>query len=139
MKMKELLIKYKELIRYLIVGGLTTLISLGTYFICVWTFLNPEVAVELQLANIISWCAAVVFAYVANRIYVFESKNNNILREIFLFSTARVGSLVLDMGIMFIGVTMMGINDTIVKLVAQVAVVVANYVLSKLIVFRKER
>ena len=139
MKMKELLIKYKELIRYLIVGGLTTLISLGTYFICVWTFLNPEVAVELQLANIISWCAAVVFAYVANRIYVFESKNNNILREIFLFFTARVGSLVLDMGIMFIGVTMMGINDTIVKLVAQVAVVVANYVLSKLIVFRKER
>ena len=135
--MKQLWKKYKELIRYLIVGILTTVVSLGTYFLCVRTFLNPEAAIELQIANIISWIAAVTFAYVANRVYVFESKNSNILKEVFLFFMARVGSLLLDMGIMFIGVTLMGVDDTIVKLVVQAVVIVVNYVLSKLIVFRK--
>ena len=135
--MKQLWNKYRELIRYLIVGVLTTVVSLGTYYICVETFLNPEAAIELQIANVISWVAAVTFAYVANRIYVFESKNQNILSEIALFFTARVGSLLLDMGIMFVLVTIMGVNDKIAKLEVQVIVTVANYILSKLFVFRK--
>ncbi len=135
--MKQLWNKYRELIRYLIVGVLTTVVSLGTYYICVETFLNPEAAIELQIANVISWVAAVTFAYVANRIYVFESKNQNILSEIALFFTARVGSLLLDMGIMFVLVTIMGVNDKIAKLAVQVVVTVANYILSKLFVFRK--
>ena len=135
--MKQLWNKYRELIRYLIVGVLTTVVSLGTYYICVETFLNPEAAIELQIANVISWVAAVTFAYVANRIYVFESKNQNILSEIALFFTARVGSLLLDMGIMFVLVTIMGVNDKIAKLAVQVIVTVANYILSKLFVFRK--
>lgn len=135
--MKQLWNKYRELIRYLIVGVLTTVVSLGTYYICVETFLNPEAAIELQIANVISWVAAVTFAYVANRIYVFESKNQNILSEIALFFTARVGSLLLDMGIMFVLVTIMGVDDKIAKLAVQVVVTVANYILSKLFVFRK--
>ena len=135
--MKQLWNKYMELIRYLIVGVLTTVVSLGTYYICVETFLNPEAAIELQIANVISWVAAVTFAYVANRIYVFESKNQNILSEIAMFFTARVGSLLLDMGIMFVLVTIMGVNDKIAKLAVQVVVTVANYILSKLFVFRK--
>ena len=135
--MKQLWKKYKELIRYLIVGILTTVVSLGTYFLCVRTFLNPEAAIELQIANVISWVAAVTFAYVANRIYVFESKNQNILSEIALFFMARVGSLLMDMGIMFVLVTIMGVNDKIAKLAVQVVVTVANYILSKLFVFRK--
>ena len=135
--MKQLWNKYRELIRYLIVGVLTTVVSLGTYYICVETFLNPEAAIELQIANVISWVAAVTFAYVANRIYVFESKNQNILSEIALFFMARVGSLLMDMGIMFVLVTIMGVNDKIAKLAVQVVVTVANYILSKLFVFRK--
>ncbi len=135
--MIQLMKKYKELIRYLIVGVLTTIVSLGTYYICVETFLDPSVAVQLQLANIISWIAAVTFAYVTNRLYVFESKNSNIAKEMFLFFVARIGSLVLDMGIMFAMVTVMGLNDKAAKLVVQVVVTVANYILSKLIVFRK--
>ena len=94
---------------------------------------------ELQAANLISWVAAVAFAYVTNRIFVFGSKNRHILQEIGRFVAARVGSLVMDMGIMFVGVTLLGANDTIVKLIVQVVVTVANYVLSKWIVFKDER
>ena len=134
--MKELWNKYGELIRYLIVGVLTTVVSLGTYFICVEFFLDPQVPVELQAANVISWIAAVTFAYITNRMYVFESHNDNIVKEISLFFTARIGSLLLDMGIMFLCVTVFGMNDKIAKLIVQVVVTVANYVLSKLFVFK---
>lgn len=135
--MRELLYKYKELARYVIVGICTTFVSLGTYFLCVGTFLNPDVAAQLQLANIISWTAAVLFAYVTNRLYVFESRNKNILREMLLFFAARVGSLIIDMGIMYLAVTVLGQDDKLVKLAVQVVVMAANYVLSKLVVFRK--
>ena len=69
--------KYKEIILYLIFGVLTTVISLLTYYALVYTILNPDNAWQLQLANIISWIAGVLFAYVTNRKYVFESKNKN--------------------------------------------------------------
>ena len=134
---RQLFVKYSEIIRYLIVGVLTTVVSLGIYFLCVGTFLDAEVAVELQAANVISWVAAVTFAYVTNRAFVFQSKNTNIGKEIVLFFMARVGSLLMDMGIMFVMVTVMGVNDGIAKLVVQVVVTIANYVLSKLFVFTK--
>lgn len=54
-KIKELYYKYEEIISYLIVGGLTTVVSLATYYLLVYTILNPKEAVELQIANIISW------------------------------------------------------------------------------------
>ena len=65
--------KYKEIIRYLIVGVLTTVVSLGVYYMCVSTFLTPKSAVQLQLANIFSWVAAVTFAYIMSRFFVFQS------------------------------------------------------------------
>ena len=71
-KLKELFYKYEEIILYLIVGGLTTIVSLGSYYLLVYTILNPKVAVELQIANIISWILAVTFAYFANRRDVFK-------------------------------------------------------------------
>ena len=74
-KIKELYTKYKEIINYLIVGVLTTVVSLAVYYISVCTFLNPENGVQLQIANILSWIAGVTFAYFTNRKYVFESKD----------------------------------------------------------------
>lgn len=136
--MLKLIKKYEEIIRYLIVGVMTTVVSLATYYICVYTFLNPENAVELQVANVISWIAAVSFAYITNRIFVFKSKNKNILQEMSAFFAARVGSLGLEMLIMFLSVTWLGMNDKVMKLVVQFVVVVANYVLSKIFVFRKK-
>lgn len=135
-KIKELYIKYEEIINYLIVGGLTTIVSLGTYYACVLLFLDPLNPAQLQLANVISWVAAVLFAYVTNRKYVFKSKNKGIFVEMLKFFTSRVGTLLMDMTIMFIGVTVLHYNDKIMKLLVQVIVTVFNYIFSKWLVFK---
>lgn len=137
-KCMELYKQYKEIINYLIVGVLTTVVSLGVYYACVLTFLDPENAIQLQVANIISWVAAVTFAYFTNRKFVFESKNPDMLKEASAFVGARVATLLMDMLCMFIMVTCMGWSDKIAKLVVQVIVTVANYVFSKIFVFRKK-
>ncbi len=129
--------KYEELINYLIVGFLTTVISLISYYICVFTFLNPNNAIELQVANVISWIIGVSFAYITNRIFVFKSKDKNILKEIISFVSARVVTLLTDMFIMYLMVTIIGLNDKISKLVAQLVVIILNYLISKLLVFKK--
>ena len=74
-KIKKFFKKYEEIVVYLIVGVLTTALNLLTYYLCVFTFLNPQDKVELQMANIIAWIVGVIFAYYANRKYVFKSKN----------------------------------------------------------------
>lgn len=132
--------KYKEIIIYLIVGGLTTVVSLGIYYALVLTVLDPDKAVQLQAANVIAWIGAVIFAYFANRIFVFESHTRGAAqrKEAAGFFTARIGTLLMDMATMLIGVTLLHGNDKIVKLLAQVIVTVANYLFSKLFVFRKK-
>jgi putative flippase GtrA len=137
-KIKELYTKYEEIINYLIVGVLTTVVSLATYFICTETFLDPNKKLELQIANIISWVFAVAFAYFTNRKYVFKSKNKNMLKEASSFVGSRILSLLMDMFTMFIIVSVLHLNDKIGKLVSQVIVTVANYILSKLFVFKKK-
>lgn len=135
--MKNLYLKYKELINYLIVGVLTTVVSMAVYFGCVMTILDPNNPFQLQLANIISWICAVTFAYFTSRRFVFESKNSHILEEAVRFYLSRVTTLLMDMGIMFVMVTLLAYNDKLAKLVCQVVVTIANYILSKLLVFKK--
>lgn len=130
--------KYKEIINYLIVGVLTTVVSLGVYYGLVLTVLNPRDALQLQIANVISWICAVTFAYFTNRRFVFESHNQDMAGEAAAFVTSRVGTLLMDMGIMFVTVTLLGMSDKIAKLISQVAVTVGNYVLSKFFVFNKK-
>ncbi|MBQ9211764.1 MAG: GtrA family protein [Clostridia bacterium] len=130
---------YREQINYLIVGGLTTVVSLAVYWLCTATFLNPENSLQLQAANVISWICAVTFAYFTNRRYVFFSQEQNRLKEAGKFVLSRVTTLLMEMGIMWLAVTALGINDRIVKLVAQVIIIIANYVFSKLLVFRKKK
>ena len=134
--MKE---RWFEILRYLIVGGLTTVVALAVYYGLVFTVLDPEKALELQAANIISWVAAVAFAYVTNRIFVFRSRSAKILKELSAFVSARVATLIMDMVIMFAGVTILGWNDKLVKLfIVQPLMIIGNYLFSKFIVFRKE-
>lgn len=130
--------KYEEIINYIIVGGLTTFVSLASYYICVVIFLNPNNAFELQIANIISWVLAVSFAYFANRKYVFKSKNINKVKESLKFYLSRVSTLLIDMVVMFCLVTLFSINDKISKLIVQVIVMVLNYIFSKIFVFKKK-
>ena len=133
-KLLELYHKYEELVNYVIVGGLTTLVSWIVYFGSVLTFLDAENAIQLQIANILS---GVAFAYGTNRKFVFKSKEKNILKEASQFTASRVSTLFLDMIVMFVMVTVMGLNDGVSKIVSAVLVTITNYVLSKLVVFRK--
>lgn len=136
-KLKELYLKYKEVINYLIFGVLTTVVSLAVYYISVFTILNPDDAIQLQIANILSWIAGVAFAYFTNRKYVFESKEKNKVKEAGKFVLARVITLVMDMIIMWLGVTVLHLNDKIIKLISQIVIIVSNYVFSKIFVFKK--
>ena len=99
-KIKNLYKKYEEIINYIIVGGCTTLVSLGSKWLLLFTVLNAANPFELQCSVIISWICAVTFAYVANRIIVFKSKNNNLIKEVVSFFGARVVTLLLEMVIM---------------------------------------
>lgn len=137
--MKKLYLKYKEIINYLIFGVLTTVVSLATYYGLTLTILNPDKAVELQIANIISWIAAVTFAYFTNRKWVFENKEKANIKEASKFYLSRVSTLLIDMALMFIFVTKLGVNDKIMKLVVQVVVTILNYIFSKFIVFREKK
>ncbi len=138
-KIKELYKKYKEVVNYLIFGVLTTIVALLVYYICVFTFLNPENAIQLQIANVISWVAGVTFAYFTNRKYVFESQEKNKMQEASKFVFARLITLIMDMAIMWLGVTILQQNDKIIKIISQIAIIVSNYILSKLFVFRKNK
>ncbi len=136
-QIKALYIKYKEIINYLIVGVLTTIVSLAVYYVSVYTFLNPENAIQLQIANILSWVAGVIFAYFTNRKFVFESKEKNKLAEASKFVLSRVITLIMDMIVMWLGVTILCLNDKIMKLISQVIITVSNYIFSKIFVFNK--
>lgn len=136
---KALYRKYREVVNYLIVGVLTTLVSLLVYYGLTLTVLDPTRPVQLQAANVISWVAAVVFAYFTNRRFVFESRSTNILKEAAAFFAARLATLLMDMALMFLLVTLLKMNDKPAKLLVQVVVIVANYVLSKFLVFARKK
>lgn len=138
-QIKKLYQKYKEIINYLIFGVLTTVVSLATYYILVATILDASNKIELQIANVISWITCVTFAYITNKKYVFEQTNKTITKEIIEFYTARLAALFIDMGLMFIFVSTLHFNDKIIKIIIQIIIIITNYILSKLIVFTKEK
>ncbi len=136
-KIIELYKKHKEVINYVIVGGLTTIVSMAFFYGSTWTFLDGNDPFELQVANVLSWVGAVLFSYIANRLFVFESKNPNILKELTAFISSRLLTLLLDMGTMFLLSSILHINYNFSKIVAMVLVTVGNYVISKIFVFKK--
>lgn len=137
--MKKLLTK--EVILYIVFGLLTTIVSLITKYLLLFTVLNASDGIQLQIAVIISWIVACLFAYVTNRKWVFESKSKDITKEMIKFFLSRLVTLGLEMLIMFIFVTAMGLNSDIWviiwTIVAQVLIIISNYILSKLVVFKK--
>lgn len=137
-KIKELLIKYEEVIRYLIIGVLTTVVSLATYYILTFTILDPKVSIQLQITNIISWIVSVTFAYFTNRKYVFKLKEKKNIKEASKFYLSRLSTLLLDMLLMQIFVIRLKFNDKIIKLIVQFVVIVLNYILSKFLVFKSK-
>lgn len=137
----ELYKKYEEVINYLVMGVLATIVNLGVKYALLFTILDAANPTQLQVSVIISWVAACLFAYITNRTIVFKSKSEKILKEIVSFFSARIVTLGMEMLIMFIFVTWMGLNSdlwvVIWTLVAQAVVIISNYIFSKLFIFKK--
>lgn len=121
----------RELILYVIFGVLTTVVNFIVYL-----FFARLLGVNYIISNILAWFFSVLFAYVTNRIWVFESKNINIFKEVALFFGGRIFSGVVDTGLLYLFVDVLSIGDFISKIIIQFIVVVLNYVFSKLIVFK---
>ena len=128
-RIKELMKKYRELITYVFWGGMTTVVNYIVYFAC-----TKLLGIEYLISNVIAWVVAVIFAFWVNKIYVFQSYGRDkktMLHEFGTFVSARVLSGVLETGMMALFVS--------VKIIASVLVVIINYVLSKLVIFKKQK
>ena len=134
--------KYEEILNYLIMGGLATVVNLVVKWGMLYTFLDPTNGVHIQISVIVSWIAACIFAYFTNRIIVFKSKSKNIFKEFIVFLGARFFTLFLEMLIMYIFVTLLKLDSDlwvfVWTIVAQVVVIVLNYVFSKLFIFKNK-
>ena len=125
--------KYKEIIDYVIVGALTTFVSIASYWVL-------RLIINNYMVNtIISWICAVLFAYFANRKYVFRSKSDKILDEFSKFVGCRLLTLGMEIVLMYVFVSLFKINDMIAKIILQVIILILNYVFSKFFVFVKTK
>ena len=127
--------KYKEVLLYILFGGVSTVVSIGSFVLC-----QMVLGMHELIANVISWVLAVSTAYATNRTWVFGSKAKGkaLWTEIVSFFSGRVLTLVMEEGILLVFVTWLGLADAWVKVAAQIAVLVGNYFISKLIVFKKK-
>ena len=133
-KIFELYRKYKEIFWYLVVGGLTTLVSYGTFALFVSLF-----NLNATLSEALSWACAVLFAYPTNKLLVFENHSKNILKEFCSFVLSRVATGVFGVLFILLFVDTLGGNEYLMKAISSVVILVLNYVFSKLITFRKKK
>ena len=124
--------KYEEIINYLIFGVLTTLVSILSY-----AFFTRLINFDYVISNILSWILSVTFAFFTNQKYVFKTSSSNKIKDMFKFYLSRLTSLGIELITMYILVTLLSLNDMISKIIVQFIVIVLNYVLSKLFVFKK--
>ncbi|HZK22411.1 MAG TPA: GtrA family protein [Oscillospiraceae bacterium] len=142
-KVKSLVKKYREIIVYLVFGVLTTAVNWLVYSVLVKYF-----CLSINLSNTIAWFAAVIFAFITNKIWVFGSRKSNfkvLLKEFWLFFAARILSGVFEIGGLNLAVrlgfdqTLFGVKAFLPKIIISFVVVILNYIFSKLIVFKKEK
>lgn len=135
--MKCMIKKNKEILLYLFFGGLAFIVSIVTY-----AFFNVTCGLNELVANVISWVITVAFAFFTNRIWVFESPVDTVKAffiQLINFFGGRIVTLVIEEMILLIFITWLGLNSMLIKVIAQVVVIVLNYVISKLWIFRKNK
>lgn len=135
-KIKDLLKKYKFIILYGIFGVLTTVINIVSYSLLFEVF-----GVSNVVSNIIAWILSVLFAFITNKLWVFDSKSLEFklfLKELGNFTVCRLATGVLDLGIMFVGVDLLMGPAIILKVISNIIVIILNYIMSKLFVFKKK-
>lgn len=128
--------KLKELTNYLLIGILTTTVSLITYIVFTNTFLISGTPKDIQLANFLSWFCSVIFAYFTSRNFVFNSKETNKIKESIYFLTSRVITLLLEIFLIEMMIYLFNSAGLTCKIASQALAIISNYVLAKLIVFK---
>lgn len=134
MRLREVYDKYKDIIPYAVFGILTTAVNIAVYW-----FMAHLIGMGTMPSTIIAWIVAVLFAYLTNRKWVFHSEATSVkevLREICSFFVCRLATGFVDWGCMFVLVDLLCFNDVIIKAVANILVIVLNYVASKLVIFK---
>ncbi len=133
--LKELLARYRGIILYAIFGLLTTVVNVGVYYLCF-----SVIALSNVVSTLLAWFISVLFAFVTNKIWVFESRSFEavvLLREALSFFSCRLLTGALDLVIMYVAVDVMGWNEMLWKLISNVIVIVSNYCASRILIFRK--
>lgn len=133
----DLFKKYKEQISYLFFGGCTTLVNIVVYYLATRVF-----GIGILWSTTLGWVFSVTFAYVTNKIWVFESKTNGItglLKEAFHFYLCRGATYFVDLAAMELFVEVFMLPDMLIKIIANVVIILLNYILSKVFIFRKEK
>ena len=125
--------KHRELVVYLICGFLTFVVSMVVYAI-----LSEAFKINVLVANIITWIIAVYFAFSVNRKFVFKS-NGNFTSELIQFYLGRVVTLVVEQAMLYVFIIRLMFNNMTIKSIAQVVIIILNYIISKFIVFKKEK
>ena len=138
-KLKEFLVSKNlwEVFSYLFFGGCTFLVNFVTYFV-----FKDLLHINYLISNFIAWVISVLFAYITNKLYVFESRGKTAvenIKELFLFFAARILTLGLDMASLSFCLEILKTNDFIAKFVSQFIVILSNYIFSKLIIFKKAK
>ena len=143
-KINNLIKKFlnKETISYLIFGVLTTIINIVVFWFAEreLAFIMSEDAASL-VGNVIAWVISVAFAFVTNKLFVFDSKSmafKVVMAELTGFVIARLLSLAFDEGFMFVAIVLLGMNSLLAKIISNVFVVIINYVLSKFFIFKNK-
>lgn len=137
MNIKKFIIKYKDVIPYAVFGVFTTIVNIAVYWVMARFF-----TLGVMFSTILAWVAAVMFAYLTNRKWVFHSEAHTpqeVFREIVSFFACRIATGVVDWGCMFIFVDMLHFNDVIIKAAANILVIILNYIASKLVIFRHKK
>ncbi len=135
-KLQKLYYKYESAILYIFFGGLTTIVSIASQYIAVW------LGAGTALSTTISWVCAVTFAFFTNKLYVFKSgsfERKLFMKEFFSFYGARLVSYFLELGFMLLTVDVLRLNTYLMKLIAQIFVLIANYLFSRFFVFSKSK
>ncbi len=125
-KIRVLLLKYKSIVMYAIFGAMTTLVNLVTYYLCF-----NILGVLNVLSTVIAWVLAVAFAFVTNKVFVFDSKSfdgKTLRHEIPSYLCARIGTGLIDVGIMYLAVDVLNWNSTVWKVISNLIVIILNYV-----------
>lgn len=132
---RRLIKKYRSLISYGVFGCLTTLVNIVIYNIFYYKF-----DISNTLSNVAAWFFAVTFAYLTNKVWVFESRSwkwNVLRKEILAFISCRLATGILDIAIMYICVDILLWHAMLMKIVSNVLVIILNYVFSKIVIFKK--